>query len=426
MSIFKTILSPENSYCMKNSMQKSFYIYFDSTAKKFKPSGERIPLNISLAVDRSGSMSGAKLENVKKAVDFVIDNLSSDDYISIVQYDDRIETVSQSAKITNKKDLHKKVQTITARGMTNLSGGMLESYNQVEGTKKEKYVNRVLLLSDGLANAGVTEAEKLQQIVQKKFREKGVGLSTFGVGSDFNELLMTNLSEYGGANYHFIESPEEIPTIFAKELDGLLSVVSQNTKLTLKFPEANLVCSKVYGYPYETERGSVKINFNDVISEENKAILIKFDIKTPITEDFEFNVNFEYQDVVESLDSISEEFNIKVELTEDAEKFQTGVNEKVIEQITFFSANELYENAISKADKKDKEGAETLLNQAKSIIENFLKSHKETQELKTLYKQILDYQSQLENMHEMTQVQFAMSQKSNRSMQYLSKRKKGL
>ena len=110
-------------------------------------------------------------------------------------------------------------------------------------TKQEKYVNRALLLSDGLANQGITDEEKLQQIVQKKFREQGIGLSTFGVGSDFNELLMTNLSEYGGANYYFIDSPEKIPEIFAKELEGLLSVVAQSTKLSVKFQSNNLKCS---------------------------------------------------------------------------------------------------------------------------------------------------------------------------------------
>ena len=231
-------------------------------------------------------MSGDKLKYVKKAVDFVIDNLTAEDVISIVQYDDQVDVVSQSAKISNKAELHRKVEQIQHRGMTNLSGGMLEGYSQVKSTFEKGFVNRVLLLSDGLANKGITAPEQLQEIAQKKFRQDGIGLSTFGVGSDFNEILMTNLSEYGGANYYFIDMPDKIPQIFAEELEGLLAVVAQNTHLKVKFPNNVLKCERVYGFPFTVSQNEVQINFNDVFAEEKKAVLIKFEITGNIAEGF--------------------------------------------------------------------------------------------------------------------------------------------
>ncbi len=81
------------------------------------------------------------------------------------------------------------------RGSTNLSGGMLEGYTQVKSTKKEGYVNRVLLLTDGLANAGITEPEDYEKNSREKYTEEGIALSTFGLGADYNEDLLTMLAE---------------------------------------------------------------------------------------------------------------------------------------------------------------------------------------------------------------------------------------
>ena len=180
------------------------------------------------------------------AVDFVIQNLNSGDYLSIVQYDDHVKVLSHSAQVKDKTSLQKIVNGIVAGGMTNLSGGMLEGYNEVKITQKEGFVNRVLLLSDGLANVGISDPAQLKEIAGRQFRENKIGLSTFGVGADFNEELMMHLSEYGGANYYFIETPDQIPQIFAKELQGLLSVVAQNTVLEIDFPSEFLQPEKVY------------------------------------------------------------------------------------------------------------------------------------------------------------------------------------
>jgi Ca-activated chloride channel family protein len=102
-----------------------------------------------------------------------------------------------------------------------------------------------LLLSDGLANVGITEPAQLKEIARRQFQENRIGLSSFGVVADFNEELMMQLSEYGGANYYFIETPDQIPQIFAKELQGLLSVVAQNTNLEIEFPSEFLKVEKV-------------------------------------------------------------------------------------------------------------------------------------------------------------------------------------
>ncbi|EAY25864.1 vWA domain-containing protein [Microscilla marina] len=414
----------ENKYWLTSHIKQELFVYLSLKGGKAPEKQERIPLNISLVVDRSGSMSGDKLNYVKKAVDFVIDNLKSDDVLSIVQYDDEIDVVASSAKVTNKKALHEKVKGIQARNMTNLSGGMMEGYAQVKSTQSNGYVNRVLLLSDGLANAGITAPEQLQQIAQKKFREAGIALSTFGVGSDFNEVLMTNLSEYGGANYYFIDMPDKIPQIFAQELEGLLSVVAQNTTLEVVFPQSYLKCTQVYGFPANISPDKVSVNFNDVVAEEEKAVLIKFEVIRTPDEPFVLKTRLQYDDVIDKMERITDELDLRMELTTDEHAYRAGINAKVHEQTALFTANDLFEQAIKVADGRDFEKAKQIIAQAKASLDAYFKLMPPSEELKKQYDSIVAYGEKLDQMKNMSQMDYMMSQKMSRSANYMARKKK--
>jgi Ca-activated chloride channel homolog len=137
---------------------KELYLDLDVKAEDVQEFSGRTPLNISIVIDKSGSMSGKnKLDFVKKAVEYIIDDLNYDDYVSIVTYDDNVTTVYASSKVEDKERLKEEVKKIMSGGFTNLSGGMNQGFEQVEKTFKRGYVNRVMLLSDGLANRGITD-----------------------------------------------------------------------------------------------------------------------------------------------------------------------------------------------------------------------------------------------------------------------------
>lgn len=413
----------DNAYFFQGSNKREIFLYATLKAGKAPTAQERVPLNISLVVDRSGSMQGDKLNYVKKAVDFVIDNLNSNDYLSIVQYDNEVDVVSASASVSNKSDLHRKVSAIQARGMTNLSGGMLEGYTQVKNTQQSGFVNRTLLLSDGLANQGITDPQKLQQIAQKKFREQGIALSTFGVGADFNESLMTQLSEFGGANYYFIEKPDQIPQIFAQELEGLLSVVAQNTKLSLQFSNRHFRPTKVYGYPANIGRSDISVSFNDVFAEEEKAILVAFEVLQPIEGKADFQLQLQYEDVVEKLETIEEKMVLSLQSTSDKEQYESGVNSIALQNVALFVSNDLYEQCLAAADKRQYEQAKALLQQAKTYIEAYIKLYV-SDELQRQYEQILAYENKLGQLKEMSTTDFMMAQKVSKSANYMSRKKR--
>ncbi|MCP4438105.1 MAG: VWA domain-containing protein [Aureispira sp.] len=422
--VLNLTIALDNQYYLRGSNKNEVYLYIELKAAEAKKDTERIPLNISLVLDRSGSMHGDKLNYVKKAAEFVINNLNKNDQISIVQYDDKVDLVSKSQALTNKQELLRKVANIQSAGMTNLSGGMMEGYSQVKSTKKEGYVNRVLLLSDGLANVGITDHDKLKEIARNQFRNNGVGLSTFGVGEGFNEILMTHLAEHGGANYYFIEKPDQIPQIFAEELEGLLSVVAQNAKLKVSFPSAHLTCEKVYGYVSHTQGDTITVDFNDVFSQEEKAVLIKFKTRNRLDLDLDFNINVEYDDVMETLDKVTEQVTAQLKMTEDKVLYESGVNRIALENTCLFVANDLFEDAIKVVDQRKFEEAKKLLEKTKVYLEAHLKIFPASEQLQTQLQKVVEYLERLPSMRQMDSRSYSMAQKSTRMDNYKLKRKK--
>jgi Ca-activated chloride channel homolog len=187
--------------------------------------GKRPPLDLAVVLDRSGSMSGAKLRYAKKAVDTVIDRLLPSDHMALVTYDSQVDVVFARRRVDDALVMKSKAALIETGGCTNLSGGLVAGLQQLG--KDEGALRRVLLLSDGLANEGVTDLDGLADLAHQGVAT-GNGVSTFGVGDEFNEHLLRTLSDVGGGNYYYIASPDDLPGIFMEELGELGDVVAQN------------------------------------------------------------------------------------------------------------------------------------------------------------------------------------------------------
>jgi Ca-activated chloride channel family protein len=210
----------------------------------------RVPLNIALVLDRSGSMSEQKkMPFARDAAAFAVQQLLPTDRVSVTIFDDAVETVVPAGPAADKPGLVRQIRLIQPRGSTNLHGGWAEGARQVESGLVGGGVNRVLLLSDGLANVGVTDPNTIAAEA-RGLAVRGVSTSTMGVGDDYNEDLMEAMARAGDGNYYYIQTPTQLMDIFQTELQGLMDTLGEKVGLGLE-PANGAIVSEVLN-DYET------------------------------------------------------------------------------------------------------------------------------------------------------------------------------
>jgi len=238
---------------------------------------DRPALNLSVVLDRSGSMQAlGKLERAKEAASLLVRRLGDEDMVSVVAYDDDVETVAGRTPGAQSQELLNRIGLIHTRGMTNLSGGWLRGRELVAEALVEGGVNRVLLLTDGLANVGITGPGQLRDLVGSA-AAKGVSTTTIGFGQDYDERLLRALAEAGGGNTYYIEQPDQAPAVFEAEIEGLMALAAQNVAVAVAPAAAAELTAIHHQYPRQaTSDGTLRLELGDLYSLEPKSLLVEF------------------------------------------------------------------------------------------------------------------------------------------------------
>ena len=370
------------------------FLLLEVTGDAGEKRAARAPMNVSLVLDRSGSMSGEPLEYSKKACQFVAEQMGANDQLSLVAFDNHVQTVLAPQPVTNKDAIKHKISAIHPGGSTSLSGGLLQGIEYVSNGKKASSVNRVILLSDGHANVGITDRGKLEEIA-KEFHSAGIGITAMGVGNGFDEELMEGIADNGGGNFYFIEKPEDIPGIFAQELDGLLSVVAQNVRLTIRpANESAVTVNQIFGYAAEeTDRG-LEVSLGDVYDQEVKSILLEVTLPPHTTGKHDvLSIQWSYMDVTDGAELCSLDDNIEAEFTNDIDLIMDSLNPHVEKQVKITESALAIQHAIGFFDSGDEESGKKLLQaQADTLLRSAL-----LMEDKELYEEARMLYSKLEN-----------------------------
>lgn len=325
---------------------------------------ERLPLNLAAVVDRSGSMDGPKLDYTKQALLFLVDQVAPQDQLAVITYDDEVQTLFPSQPITHKDMVKAKLARIRSGGATNLSGGLATGMQQVAPHAGPDRVSRTLLMTDGLANRGVTDPAVLTGWV-RTWRERGLTLSTLGVGDDFNEDLLVALAEAGGGNFHYVADPDQIPAIFAGELDGLLQVVAQGLHLKIE-AEPGVAITGVIGYPPGGTPHAVGLPLPDIYSGEVKSLLISLEVAAPAPK--LARITLDYMPAQAGAGPETLTVDVTATITEDEGLLAAPPDPEVRRQLSLARAVTARDEAVILSDQGDLHGAADRLAEAMSTL----------------------------------------------------------
>ncbi len=221
-----------------------------------------------------------KMELVKKAAIKAVEGLKDGDFISLVVFNQTATLSAEAMKVTkeSKLEMINKISMLSANGGTNLHSGWVSGVTEVIKNIKDKYINRVLILTDGETISGKTDINEISKDVAAIYKN-GVTTSTFGVGDSFNEKLLQSMSDNGGGNFYYIKNENEFDQMFAEEFTGMANIAGSEVELKLELKEGFKVIEQMN--QYEAKEGVY--NLANVLSGNKLSVLFK--IETNIGKD---------------------------------------------------------------------------------------------------------------------------------------------
>lgn len=234
---------------------------------------DRPPVNLSLVLDRSGSMSGTKIRQAREAAVEALERLGIRDLFSVVVYDTHVQTIVPAQAVTDTGSIARLIRRIEPGGSTALFGGVSQGAAEIRRHLTGDYVHRIILLSDGLANVGPRQPEDLGRLGAALAKED-ISVTTMGVGTDYNEDLMARLAQKSDGNTYFVESSMDLPRIFAAELGDVLNVVAKQVELTITLPD-NVTPVRIIGRDGRIRNNRIHLSMNQLYGNQEKYALVE-------------------------------------------------------------------------------------------------------------------------------------------------------
>jgi Ca-activated chloride channel family protein len=325
-------LSVERSSIWRGDTRTLYVLVHFNAPELDLPPAARPPLNLSLVLDRSGSMSDkGKIEYLRDAAKMAVNQLGGRDVVSVVEFDDQITLMWPGDYARDKGRLMRLIDELSPRGSTNIGGGLERGIAESSSARdrlrlSRDTLNRVILLSDGLANVGVTDHAGIARIASDA-RNRGVRVSAIGLGLDYDEDLMQAVAEAGGGKYYYVESPVQLARIFGEELKSAFSTRARDVHLEFRGSGA-VKRAEMIGFAASSGR-NVSADWPDFYAGEERSVMLRLEIDARNTGSLSLgSFNVAWRDA-QSGATGTVNLPIQVDVTNDRDYAERSVNRDV-------------------------------------------------------------------------------------------------
>lgn len=367
-SLFDTKIQLDRNTIMAGEKRPAYILLtFTVPEKPEEERADRPQMNLALVLDRSGSMEDrGKMEYAKQAAKTIVDLLEPTDTLAIVEYDDVVTVLWPATPVESADMIKSQIDTLFPRGSTNLTGGLMGGVEEVKKVMHNEAINRVILMSDGLANQGITDPHEIARLVRET-RDAGVSISDIGLGLDYNEDLMMQIAENGGGNYYYVENPSAMERIFRAELSTISDTVAKELLVSIeKTPAISKL--EVFGYNTTEEEGTISVPMGSLYAGESRSLVVRMEIDAEELGQLDLGrLNLTFTDV-ETGDQISQHAELSLLVSDDEAKVAEAVNSDVQAQTTLVEVDQRHEELVRQYESGDLAGAQAGIAQLKEEL----------------------------------------------------------
>ncbi len=249
------------------------FVHLDLSGRAGNVAETAAPLNLSIVLDRSRSMQGQRMRNALAAARGMVRRLRPGDTVSVVTYNTRTELLVPATTIDerSREQVLFSLAEVEARGHTCVSCGIeagLSAMGRRPGT-----IARMLLLSDGEANAGIRDPEGFREIAERA-HDDDVSISSVGVDVDYNEQIMFAVAQASNGRHYFVEDPAGLPAIFDEEIADLVNTVANDTEVVVDLAPG-VALLEVYDRTFRRDGNRIVVSFGGFAASEHKTLLLR-------------------------------------------------------------------------------------------------------------------------------------------------------
>lgn len=329
--------------------QQTAYLKVALTGFDLPQTRQRTPVNVAIVLDKSGSMGGDKIHYAREAAIMAVERLNADDIVAVIAYDHEVQVLVPATRVSDRTALRRAIEQLGADGNTALFAGVAKGAAEVQKFLDRERFNRIILLSDGLANVGPASPAELGRLGASLARD-GISVTTLGLGLGYNEDLMTQLAGMSDGNHAFIENASDLVRIFDAELGDVLSVVAQDVEIQIHCAPG-VRPLRVLGREADIRDNTVRIGLNQVYGQQEKFVLVEVAIDPGRHDETRSlaAVTVAYDNMLtRARDQIAG--SVSVSFSASAERVSENVNAPVMSSTVEQLANEISKEAVELRD----------------------------------------------------------------------------